>query len=65
MKRSSVRYEEECIAHCKVGEINIRFGVVNDLATEIGVHDIKRGCLDIADLTLQNCVGHGFRQRSP
>ena len=39
MRSPSMRCEEECIAYCKVWKMNIRFGVVNNLATEIGVHD--------------------------
>ena len=36
---------EECIAHCKMGEMNIRFSVVDNLAMEIGVHDGSRDAL--------------------
>ena len=39
MRGPSMRCEEECIAYCKVGKMDIRFNVVNNLATEIGVHD--------------------------
>ena len=39
MRGPSMRCEEECISHCKVWKMDIRFGVVNNLATEIGVHD--------------------------
>ena len=42
MKRLSVRCKEEFIAHCKVGEMDIRFSVVDNLATEIGVHGGSR-----------------------
>ena len=45
MKRLSMRCKEEFIAHCKVGEMDICFSVVDNLATEIRVHDGSRDAL--------------------
>ena len=37
-----MRCEEECIAHCKVGEMDIHFSIVDNLATEIDMHGGSR-----------------------